>query len=34
MNKWDLFEMILKEHSLEDLLRHVYAELNDKEVKD
>ena len=34
MNKWDRFEMILKEHSLEELLRNIYAELSGKEVRD
>ena len=34
MNKWDRFEMILKEYSLEGLLNNIYADLSDQEVRD
>ena len=34
MNKWDRFEMILKEYLLEGLLKIIYAELSGQEVRD
>ena len=34
MNKWDRFEMILKDYSLDGLLKIIYVELSEQEVRD